>query len=884
LLCLYGVKNIKISGIRFEGMGPSTVANTYYCALISLMGATVENVEISGCQIVNAPSHGISQKDGPKQNVGLYVHDCLFTNVGNRAHSPLGMDGAAISGIGGNSRIVNNLMLDVLRGVEYEGSDWQVRGGLVAQNEIRYFSDGLIVYPTDGHSTNFCDITFANNTLFGTSSFAGITSNRYPHYGVWIEGGQRLQVIGNHINGYGLDGILAWAGASALLDCVIDGNAVWGPVSGFDGSLDQYGIYCGDYTYSCTNLVVQNNTVADGYADIYVGGSDASKVLNNTVRGATIGIQIAADANRLVVRGNVIQDNAYGFTAADATTGMVFSANRIWNSSIIDINALGTAPIIETPGFTYNGSWGSITGVNFSSTATGITYGASSGGASNVTIGFAPPSYVARTTDVASADNLRVMKSGDTSTNQNFVGPLSVQDISISGRFKADSTNSTTTLNIATFGLGQAGAAFKSGNNWLLNEGNADTLTASNSSAYPQDYQFRFNINSASTGSITATLGGDSASFSWTGTGLYTFALSPRNTNNLTIAYTATAGQCSFSTASGLVKQSLGTNNGYIAGNWTVQSNILAGSISTPGPLQSPTITAMVNTDAYLVAQLATKVPTSTYAVADSTTNYVRRTGETNNLGSLLVNTLNIGNDGIRFSGVASGYVYWDDSKEISFEEQTFYDVGGSGHFFTGDLTAKRFIGNASGLTNLPITADGATVTQTSTGTHISVTGGSFTTNSFTSGDGTVSITSTGGVMNLAVTPGAGDTDAGFDAVSSSWASAVSGFIGSSGSFLKVESDLATTRTNIVAASNVAARALAQAQAPDASTITNTLPAGVLGTTISRTVGGLSTTGSVSSGTYLFTNADTFFVGKLNGTNGFGITHNLTNYWFLLSP
>lgn len=57
-----------------------------------------------------------------------------------------------------------------------------------------------------------------------------------------------------------------------------------------------------------------------------------------------------------------------------------------------------------------------------------------------------------------------------------------------------------------------------------------------------------------------------------------------------------------------------------------------------------------------------------------------------------------------------------------------FYDTAPSQMVFRADggyyFRNSPIFGDASGLTNLPITADGATVTKTATGTHISVTGG----------------------------------------------------------------------------------------------------------------------------------------------------------------
>ncbi len=319
--------NIDIEGITFDGLGPNagTIQNF---AMINFRG-TNRNIRIANCRFLNFGRHGISHLHYDKQTQHVLIEQCFFKNGGDATSPTLNDDGAAISGIGAYWTIVNNQIINVLRGIEVEGPGPTPQSNIViANNQLKdIWSMGIMLFPSAGAYT---DILIQGNTLSGLHPRPPEVT--YMGGGIVIQGGERIIIRGNTVRNfpYSLYGI-ALMTARDIRDSVISDN--------FVSDMPQHGIRLWEMNnYELVNCVIsgnhvlrsgtvgfwvsgkrhvlQNNTVRDSgtsSADgIHVfGGTNSMDIVlgQNVIHGKGTGIRIDSGVTHTRVKNNVLYDN-----------------------------------------------------------------------------------------------------------------------------------------------------------------------------------------------------------------------------------------------------------------------------------------------------------------------------------------------------------------------------------------------------------------------------------------------------------------------------------------------------------------------------------------------------------------------------------------------
>ena len=485
------------------------------------------------------------------------------------------------------------------------------------------------------------------------------------------------------------------------------------------------------------------------------------------------------------------------------------------------------------------------------------------------------------------ADNLRLLKSGDTATSLRVSTVLTVPTNTVSGNTWVEQfTNGTFTGSAAGWTLGGS-LGYDSGALSIL-AGLTGTASPTGSVTLVAGDRFAFSFV-VPQGTATVSFAGYGRTATFTAaTGSNDYFSTALNSASPTVSVTSISAATldNFS----LRRETSGELSAYHAA-------IGRGGLEVAGAIQSPTITSLVTNDAIEAAARAAgdalKLNTSTWAVADSTTNYWRRTGIDPIVSPLWITAQDIvpgdtgeyvvvTSDRVSFStiGGARG-IYYGPDEIIGIDESILYgswDVQGVLYADGG------IVGDVSGASNFPASKLVGNISTQAMTNAVALLGLG------TGGGG--SATNIGGYPVATIT-GASTDDRLALSADGKWTNVAAGAmteydkiagVGVTNNAQNIINSGAGATSFTLRAWATASNANSQASAPNAAALTNTIPAGVLGTTIVRTVGGIITTGSVSSGTYLFTNSDALFVGKLGGTNGFGITHNGTNYWFLLSP
>lgn len=220
-LSIENCRHLRISGVTFHGDRPP--ANQIPNGLFSMVQLRRTNsfLNFTRCSFIDFGNHGISHLWGPKSSEFVTVSECRFIAGGATNVPGLLFDGAAVSGIGSHWRVVDNDVIDCVRGFEIENSGSNIVESVIFRgNDLRGVLDiGIMLFVTNGDGDKYRDISITGNTFtsfrYGAGRAAAVT----------LAGGRRVLIANNVIRGMLKHGLELWSDASSY-DLNVTGNTI----------------------------------------------------------------------------------------------------------------------------------------------------------------------------------------------------------------------------------------------------------------------------------------------------------------------------------------------------------------------------------------------------------------------------------------------------------------------------------------------------------------------------------------------------------------------------------------------------------------------------------------------------------------------------------
>jgi hypothetical protein len=336
---------LRLRDFAVLGNKPAGSAGAWYTngpwAAINITGANTRDVIIERLLIKDHGNHGIGtvQDTNPQE---VTIRFCYFENGGATNNIPvLGADGAAISIVGQNWSVHDNVITNWARGVEIYSAAFDIRGAVVSRNRILGAPwEAIISGPENNKSVIGAMIT--DNVIVGNEEVQlfgganGITILRNFENGI---------VSGNVLSRLKGAGIVAHSGW--LWRNTFSGNSIFGCGRGIS-------FY--DETHSTNvahNLISHNQIDAIAFQAVAVHGVNNVVSFNQITRfGAKgsegIGIRFYEGTNIWnAAIGNVIADGAIGISLE----GPGVLTNRVFDNHFTRvttaINDQGTGSIVR---------------------------------------------------------------------------------------------------------------------------------------------------------------------------------------------------------------------------------------------------------------------------------------------------------------------------------------------------------------------------------------------------------------------------------------------------------------------------------------------------------------------------------------------------------
>lgn len=342
LLIMSHCRRGSVRGLTLEGSGSDRGQSNCNYAAVHLTGSG-SDLLFERCRVTRF-MHGISHLDGEKTTVRVTIRGCSFEDGGDTRHRSLGVDGAAISGVGDDWLIEDNDIRDCARGIEVENTSKRkpisrviIRGNRIT--EVR--SCGIMAFLGDvpDPTGQQDDIRVLNNVVVGRAARHRTAGGMaLPIMNICINGGTRWAVEGNLCDIGDFAGISLHAIQAPLRDSRVCNNrisrmagrgiqilstsnylAVNILVSGNEIST------CGDRGLLITGhrVVVQGNRILDtGVAGVAVGdflrpeiASSDIEIRNQVlmkIRAPAPAIALGASVSRVTVCENQITDVVLG--------------------------------------------------------------------------------------------------------------------------------------------------------------------------------------------------------------------------------------------------------------------------------------------------------------------------------------------------------------------------------------------------------------------------------------------------------------------------------------------------------------------------------------------------------------------------------------------
>jgi hypothetical protein len=214
--------NVIIEGLAFVGDRPQAglIPNGLF-SMVRLAGLN-RDIDVLRCRFIDFGNHGVSHLWGPKVSENVRISACHFQNGGSTNVPYLEFDGAAVSGIGTNWKILENTVISCVRGFELENSGTNVvQEVLIRGNTLVDVKDlGVMLFATNRDGEKFRRIIIRDNFFRDFRYFPGSAT------AIRLAGGSQIVVSGNHVENMARQGISFVSADGVIQDLVIEGNSI----------------------------------------------------------------------------------------------------------------------------------------------------------------------------------------------------------------------------------------------------------------------------------------------------------------------------------------------------------------------------------------------------------------------------------------------------------------------------------------------------------------------------------------------------------------------------------------------------------------------------------------------------------------------------------
>jgi len=321
--------NITVAGLAFDGPGSDPPEQGLYCMIN--FGGTNKNLTVRNCRFTNFGDQGVAHLYGDKTSSFVTVEGCYFRNGGTAHHPELGVDGAAVAGIGYGWSVINNQIENCSRGIEIEGMGPSRQSKIIIAHNILHdiWQEAICLFATSMASSNYTDIMVQGNVISGK---AELPDGVLVQTGIDFQGGERITISDNIVSDMpqGLFGIAVNSGWADIRDCVIRGNIV----RNIGGRGIQLARLRSNTVESC--VVSGNHVQACSDRGIIVSGTRhlITGNLSHSNHGSGIEVYVeTATTDRNTISGNVCYGNTYGVSVMTNATNTRLSENNCYDNT-----------------------------------------------------------------------------------------------------------------------------------------------------------------------------------------------------------------------------------------------------------------------------------------------------------------------------------------------------------------------------------------------------------------------------------------------------------------------------------------------------------------------------------------------------------------------
>jgi hypothetical protein len=325
-----------IRGLAIEGSGSDRGIGDFNYAAIQLSGLC-QDLLFTRCRVTRF-MHGISHLHGEKTSTRITVRECYFEDGGDTRHGYQGVDGSAISGVGDDWVVENNVIHECARGIELENTTKTnvISRAIVRGNRLTNVrSSGIMAFMGEVTlaAPQQSDILIRDNIIIGKQP-------RHPHptlpylpiTGINLSGGSRWLVQGNICDVGDYAGISLYATQAPIRDSVVSDNVVT--------RMTGRGIQIlASTNYSTEGVIISGNRIRScGDRGLLIAGGRMNAFGNLIEDTAVAGISIGnqdiptAATSDVLLRGNVLRGMrgvSPGIVIQRSASGVVVTGNDI---------------------------------------------------------------------------------------------------------------------------------------------------------------------------------------------------------------------------------------------------------------------------------------------------------------------------------------------------------------------------------------------------------------------------------------------------------------------------------------------------------------------------------------------------------------------------
>ncbi|MEW5937475.1 MAG: NosD domain-containing protein [Candidatus Thermoplasmatota archaeon] len=339
-------------GIYLQGSSGNTIANN------------TASSSSYGVYIYSSSNNTIANNTASSNSYGVYIYSSSKNTIANNTASN-NYRGIHLTSSGSNTISYNTASDNSNSGI------YLISGSIdntITTNTLLNNQAGLSI---DGGSSN----TIANNTA---------SSNNYD--GIYLCSSSSNTIAGNNVFSNNRRGIYLWDSTNNILTnntITDDGIFIYGSsVAHWNThSIDESNTVNGKPVYywknrtggsvpsgagqvilaNCTNVIIENQNVSEGYVGIELGFSSSNTIANNTASANFYAIYLSASNSNTIIN-NTVSSNSWGVYLESSSSNMVYHNNFTGNG---DIQAYGYGSNSWDNGYPSGGNyWSDYAGVD----------------------------------------------------------------------------------------------------------------------------------------------------------------------------------------------------------------------------------------------------------------------------------------------------------------------------------------------------------------------------------------------------------------------------------------------------------------------------------------------------------------------------------------